>query len=483
MDRKTFRNFDWSSRATIDWRCIFRNLRPLLATAIFSVPVVNAQTLSVVPGERLFLEPGYVELAGALPGGRVIIDSVFVDEAGYSWAARGTYFASPEGRVNTAEDASVAGTYTGVDARGLVWSALPVGKEGIDKCQSSECVPRAAPRMPAIDVMKPISVAYTAKYQQGFETMDPGIVSGTQTLRFAAAGVKREELHGGDLRGVVFRPPGPGPKQPVLVVTGSGGGVNERTAALLASHGFLALALAHFNYDGRPDALAEIPLEYFRDAMDWLQAESGMERVGLSGGSRGGELVLLLGATWPERVGAIMAGVPSNVVWGGCCGADDVARPAWTLGGKPVPFASYGFEDDESFEGAGRDIDWRRLYLPAMLEATTGAIPVERITAPILIISGGADALWPSSIASYKVEQRLVEAGKSGRLKRIDFPGVGHFAAFPVIVTSLLGDMTHSVADASISMGGTPQLNASAAVSGFKEQVAFFRQHLGTANE
>jgi dienelactone hydrolase len=100
-----------------------------------------------------------------------------------------------------------------------------------------------------------------------------------------------------------------------------------------------------------------------------------------------------------------------------------------------------------------------------------------------LIISGGADALWPSSIASYKVEQRLVEAGKSGRLKRIDFPGVGHFAAFPVIVTSLLGDMTHSVADASISMGGTPQLNASAAVSGFKEQVAFFRQHLGTANE
>jgi dienelactone hydrolase len=465
---------------TIDWRGILRISRPLLATAIFSAPAAIAQTLSVVPEERLFLEPGHVELAGALPGGRVIIDSAFVDEAGHSWAARGTYFASPEGRVNTGENASVTGTYTGVDARGLIWSAVPVGSEGIEKCQSAECVPAGAPSMPVIDVMKPVSITYTATYQRGIDSTTTATATGKQTARFAAPGVIREELRGGDLRGVVFRPPGPGPKQPVLVVTGSGGGVNERTAALLASHGFLALALAHFNYDGRPDALAEIPLEYFRGAMEWLQAESGMERIGLSGGSRGGELVLLLGATWPERVGAIMAGVPSNVVWGGCCDADDVARPAWTLGGKPVPFASYGFEGDESFEGASGDIDWRRLYLPAMLDATTGAIPVERIAAPMLIISGEADALWPSSIASYKVEQRLVEAGKSARLKRIDFPGVGHFAAFPVIVTSLLGDMTHSVANASISMGGTPQLNARAAAEGFRAQVAFFRQNLHT---
>ena len=55
------------------------------------------------------------------------------------------------------------------------------------------------------------------------------------------------------------------------------------------------------------------------------------ERVGVIGTSRGGELVLLLGATFPQVV-AVVANVPSHVVWrrGG-------TRSAWTYRGEPLP--------------------------------------------------------------------------------------------------------------------------------------------------
>jgi len=51
------------------------------------------------------------------------------------------------------------------------------------------------------------------------------------------------------------------------------------------------------------------------------------------GGSRGGELALLLGAAFPAAF-RVVANAPSNVVWPGL--SDDSETPAWTLNGKPL---------------------------------------------------------------------------------------------------------------------------------------------------
>ncbi len=100
---------------------------------------------------------------------------------------------------------------------------------------------------------------------------------------------------------------------------GAGGGLSEGGAETLASEGLAALALAYFGIDRLPHELVEIPLEYFEKAIAWLRAQPGVdaERVAVVGNSKGGELALLLGATYPEDVKAIVGYSPSAVVWQG----------------------------------------------------------------------------------------------------------------------------------------------------------------------
>jgi dienelactone hydrolase len=67
-----------------------------------------------------------------------------------------------------------------------------------------------------------------------------------------------------------------------------------------------------------PDDLIDIPLEYFEIGIGWMgrQPKVQGDRLGVIGGSRGGELVLLLGSTF-KQIKAVVAFVPSGVVWRG----------------------------------------------------------------------------------------------------------------------------------------------------------------------
>jgi dienelactone hydrolase len=53
------------------------------------------------------------------------------------------------------------------------------------------------------------------------------------------------------------------PRPAVIVLSGSCGGFCEPVAQVLASKGYVTLALAYFNVDGLPKNLENIPLEYF----------------------------------------------------------------------------------------------------------------------------------------------------------------------------------------------------------------------------
>src|SRR5438128_7337617 len=60
-------------------------------------------------------------------------------------------------------------------------------------------------------------------------------------------------------------------------LSGSSGGLPQELAALLASHGYAALALAYFSYEHLPAELVAIPLEYFETGMRWLHAQQGVQ--------------------------------------------------------------------------------------------------------------------------------------------------------------------------------------------------------------
>ena len=64
--------------------------------------------------------------------------------------------------------------------------------------------------------------------------------------------------------------PGEGPFPGILDLFGSGGGLCEYRASLLAGHGFAVLALAYFRFEDLPENLNEVHLEYFEEAVDFM---------------------------------------------------------------------------------------------------------------------------------------------------------------------------------------------------------------------
>ncbi len=93
--------------------------------------------------------------------------------------------------------------------------------------------------------------------------------------------------------------------------------MHEPDAVLLASHGYAVLALASFSMDGVPTEPVDIPLKYLAAAIDWLRAQAGVrgDRLGVIGGSPGGELALLLGAAFPAVTAVVSYAGPHSRVF------------------------------------------------------------------------------------------------------------------------------------------------------------------------
>lgn len=64
--------------------------------------------------------------------------------------------------------------------------------------------------------------------------------------------------------------PGAGPFPGIIDLFGSGGGLCEYRASLLAGHGFAVLALAYFRFEDLPEYLNDVCLEYFEEAVDFM---------------------------------------------------------------------------------------------------------------------------------------------------------------------------------------------------------------------
>ena len=182
------------------------------------------------------------------------------------------------------------------------------------------------------------------------------IGSGTVTQLLSGPGVTEhvEALAKVGFVGRYFPPPGRARYPTVIVWGGSEGGLGDSPewAALLASHGIAALAIAYFDEPGLPCALENIPLEYFERAIEWLRSEPQVDpsRVWILSGSRGSEADLLVAAHWPTLVRGVIATAPSSVVWGPVPGqCQPLGLTAWTLHGQPLNTdASSGQRDPES---------------------------------------------------------------------------------------------------------------------------------------
>ena len=188
----------------------------------------------------------------------------------------------------------------------------------------------------------------------------------------------------------------------VIAIGGSEGGIStgDSNGEMIAPHGVAVLGLAYFKEKGIPETLDHIPLEYFKDAIDFLETIHKIDasRIGFVGGSRGAELALLLASKEP-RIKSVVATTPSSVAWYGLT----TAQSAWTLNGKDIPALSLELDDKSPlfrrFEVALENKD----------NVKKALFSFEKINGPILLISAEKDQVWPSYQMSKDIELYLKE--------------------------------------------------------------------------
>lgn len=423
--------------------------------------------LSITPADALIDVPRRIAVDGLVPGEPIEIASCTLRGPGVPWRASARFVADAQGTVDLTRDAPVdgpAGRYDGVSAMGLVWSQVP---DTAGTREQFGVAPGAALR-----------TDLTVRRADG-TALQGGFVQ-----RLAGAGVTRREVREEGLVGTLYLPAGPGPHPAVMILNGSGGGINEPRAALYASHGYAAFALAYFKAPGLSDYISNTRLEYFETALAWLHrtVQPAHGFVALSGQSRGGELVLLLGTLFPESVSAVIGYVPGAVVHcaqNACDPALGREGPAWIFRGEPLPHV---WERNRTATWAPWDEGPEpRRHADALLTALQDAeaverarIRVEQIRGPVMLLSATDDGSWPSSLYSRMVTERLAQFGHPHAVEHLDFEGAGHSILFPYVPTTQLG-YAHPVSGRRSTSGGTPANNAQADEASWRGVLRFLR--------
>lgn len=217
-----------------------------------------------------------------------------------------------------------------------------------------------------------------------------------------------------------YPPAGAKPAAGVLMLGGSEGALGASTANMskaLQAQGFAVLQVSYFRAPGQSPQLALVPMELFDTAHAWLKRQPGVDgrRLAVLGGSKGAEAALLIAARHPE-LKAVVAGMPSSVVWPGVDWDGVESRSSWSAGGRPLPDLAYGVP---SPNGGVRSI--YESGLKTLPQHPDAAIPIERSGAAVLLVCGGADALWPSCPMADQLKARDPK-----RVTVLAYPDAGH---------------------------------------------------------
>jgi pimeloyl-ACP methyl ester carboxylesterase len=335
-----------------------------------------------------------IVVSGLAPRSLVSIQAAAIDCNNTSYESQATFTADQQGRIDLGAVAPSSGSYSGAHDAGLLWSMAPSS----NRTAYEFCVPRGG-------------------YSVSLAVRSHGEVVASRTLMRAWPGagvsVLDERPATAGFYGEYAAPtPGGAARPAVVLFGGSDGGLYTTVeAALLAAHGYPALALAYFREPGLPQTLQRIPLEYFARALIWLAAQPGVDRGRLvvEGASRGSEAALLLGVYYPQLVHAVIARVTNDVVLCGITPDFRCAGPGWTLDGAALPYTQL-FDD------------------PLPTDVPGAVIAAERIRGPILLSCGALDAVWTSCPFAHAIQERLNSMSFAYSHQLAEYPDAGHGA-------------------------------------------------------
>ncbi|RYU92610.1 acyl-CoA thioester hydrolase/BAAT C-terminal domain-containing protein [Emticicia agri] len=201
-------------------------------------------------------------------------------------------------------------------------------------------------------------------------------------------------------------------KQALIVGLGGSEGGNPWTSNYwkstrdeFISQGYAFLALGYFGAKGAPDSLDRISLEKVYGAIMEATKNPKIDnrKIALIGGSKGGELALLLASHF-KAIKCVVAIVPSHVAFPGL--TSHLSTSSWTYQGLEVPYVPVSEETIPAL--IKRDL---RLAFDTMLKDTVAVekalIQVENINGPVLLMSATKDEMWGSTPMSEAIVNRL----------------------------------------------------------------------------
>lgn len=393
-----------------------------------------------------------LRIDGLPAGEQVRLEARMDDKHGVTWESHAVYDVE-DGTVVVDEDEPVEGTFETPDTMALVQT---MQRETGDR---------------------PFLIEDDHVLELELRLGDELVETSSITRTYGDPDVVETELDG-DLVGVLFEPPGDEAGPGALVLHGSDGRPMEERARMLASNGFVALALHYFDRKGQsslPRKLAEIPVEYVDDAAGWLLEHDRVvgSSVGAMGLSRGTEIGLLAASHF-DNIGSFVSLNGSALVWEPVTPGWREPTPTWTVDGEPVPEVPHyeGVEWDQS-PPMHMLSDYQRSYEeadPERIEAAT--IPVERIDGPVFFLSGGDDQLWDSQQFSEPGIERLEAHDHPHEYEHLVFEDAGHAILTPYRPTT-------NRQEGVWVFGGTPSAYAEADVTHWERLLEVLRAGTG----
>jgi len=439
-------------RALVVWS----SLLFLIISAGHLTPSPRSQdlTISIKPVQALFGTPFSMTISGLKSGEQASIKASSIDGEGTSWESQATFKADRNGTIDLSSQAPLSGDYGESDVMGLLWAMRPANSR------------RKNPSY--VGYAHGMKVQYTLTDSEGrtasaflhryYQLPDEGIVS--------------VPLDANGCKGFLYYPDTGGPFPGVILLSGSSGGMNLGMARTLASNGFATLALAYFRYPELPGSLVEIPVEYFKGAIEWMKARPAVQKIklGLVGHSKGGECVLLLASLYDE-FSVVVGLVPSGYVWKG---VTTLAKSSWTLSGEALPFIST-IETEEEVQQfmRGEASSIRKWYSDGLAAARPdliekARIAVEKIKAPLFLVSDRDDRTWPSSEFCETIIQRLKKNNFGYEYKHIRCENAGHQVYWPDYIPGN---------DPGVG-GGNPRDKVKWSLLAWKETLSFLHKYL-----
>jgi dienelactone hydrolase len=465
-------------------------------TAIATAPPGAGPIQFEIPAQGAFIDEDVkIRLSGLSPHGTVRIRATTEDDENRRWNSDAQFRADARGEVDLATQESTGGTYRGIAPMGLFWSMRLANEDAGNGAHARSTFTKkdASPHSVSLEAEMDRCVIVSGQIERRFRARGTGI---RDLVIDDGAGLKSAAADGPNLAkgcvGRFFLPPAGvarGPFPALIVLSGSGGGFDIDKAGILSRHGFATLALAYFGTSPLPAWLHRVPLEYIESALAWLAAQPEVDsgRMGVLGVSRGAELALLSASRFPQ-IRAVVAYAPSSVAWGsgGREKATGEEIPAWTWRGEPVPSAPLplrGFFWRSAFPVAAmrRPVIFRNLFAAGLRNEAAverAAIPVEQISGPVLLISGGDDHVWPAAEMGEAIVARLTERRFRHAVEHFRYPSAGHLLRYPHLPTTARESRHQHLRGARYSFGGSARADAEAQADAWHRAIAFLSKHL-----